>query len=410
MKSCFNAASHIQLDATQIDAVKAWMERCRARMPRSSADARSTKKQKLGHSDSAYTRFNFVATSSSSGRRAPQILAGTPGARPAVAFIDRYARRGTPHPPERPPAVSAAGGPRPSLATQSPPSGAPAVTFAPTLDNVLDSPLAAAPMRRQLTPSIRSPSTTPAIARGPDEGRSPHDATSTRLAIPVEPIDLETTPQTPQTSLDAAPHTLCTPHGNSSFVPLPSLPFPSPSAAFPPLPTPRLADALDAILAYRHPPTQPSQFRFEWSADAAAHNWDLLRCHDCDLGSALRAQPFSTLTFGSEFRPAHFLAPLLSSHPLWGRFVDRITDGAAFPLRNISDEDRLSAVRANLARGNHKSAHVHERSLISMLKTKWREVGNCRCRRRRRWRFQAARWHHWEWWYRRRSTRKASRS
>jgi hypothetical protein len=112
------------------------------------------------------------------------------------------------------------------------------------------------------------------------------------------------------------------------------------------------------------------EFRFEWSADAAAHNWDLLRRHDRDLGAALRAQPFSTLTFGSEFRPAHFLAPLLSSHPLWGRFVERITYGAAFPLRDISYADRLSAVRANLARGNHKSAHNHERSLISMLKDK----------------------------------------
>ena len=82
-----------------------------------------------------------------------------------------------------------------------------------------------------------------------------------------------------------------------------------------------------------------------------------------------RAQPFSTtLTFGSEFRPAHFLAPLLSSFPLWGRFAERITNGAAFPLLDISDNDRLSSVRANLARGNHTSAGNHEHSLISMLK------------------------------------------
>jgi hypothetical protein len=368
VKNCFNAASHIQLDATQIEAVQAWIEKCRARMPRSSTDARSTKKQKLGHPDSAYTRFNFVATTSSSGRRAPHILVGTPGARSAVEPDDRYARRGTPHPPERPPAVSPAGGPRPSIANQSPPSGAAAVTFAPTLATVLASPPAAAPMRRQLMPSTRSTSTTMAIARGPDEDRSPNDTSSTRTAMPLETIAPEPPPQTTQSSIDPALRTPCTPHGKSPFVPLPSLPFPSPSATFPPLPPPRLADALDAILAYRHPPTQPSEFRFEWSADAAAHNWELLRRHDRDLGAALRAQPFSTLTFGSEFRPAHLLAPLLSLHPLWGRFLERITDGAAFPLRDISDADRLSAVRANLARGNHESAQIHERSLISMLK------------------------------------------
>jgi hypothetical protein len=50
----------------------------------------------------------------------------------------------------------------------------------------------------------------------------------------------------------------------------------------------------------------------------------------------------------------------LSSHPLWGRFAERITDGAAFPLLDIPDEDRFSSVRANLAN--------HEHSQISMLK------------------------------------------
>jgi hypothetical protein len=39
-----------------------------------------------------------------------------------------------------------------------------------------------------------------------------------------------------------------------------------------------------------------------------------------------------------------------------------------FPLLDISDDDRLSSVLANLARGNHKSARNHEHSLISMLK------------------------------------------
>ncbi|KAI2496591.1 hypothetical protein MHU86_17919 [Fragilaria crotonensis] len=87
-----------------------------------------------------------------------------------------------------------------------------------------------------------------------------------------------------------------------------------------------------------------------------------------DLDAALRAQPFSALTPGSEFRPTELLAPLLSAHPLWPRFQERISEGAEFPLREISDSDRLADVRANLARGNHKSARGHEAKLISMLK------------------------------------------
>jgi hypothetical protein len=48
--------------------------------------------------------------------------------------------------------------------------------------------------------------------------------------------------------------------------------------------------------------------------------------------------------------------------------AERLTDGAVFPLIDIPDDDRLSSARANLARGNHKSARSHEHSLISMLK------------------------------------------
>ena len=43
VKNYFNTASHIQLDDTQIEAVKAWIEKCRARIPHSSVDARGTK-------------------------------------------------------------------------------------------------------------------------------------------------------------------------------------------------------------------------------------------------------------------------------------------------------------------------------------------------------------------------------
>jgi hypothetical protein len=250
---------------------------------------------KLGHFDSSYTRFNFVAMSLSPGRRAPNLPVGTPEARPAVGLADFHARRGTPHPPERPPAASPAGGPRPMISIQSPPSGTTAVKFAPTLGSILDSPPATAPMRRQLTPSIHSTSsTTLAIARGPGEGCSPNDATLARTAVPIKPIAPAPPPQPTRSSLDAAIRSPCAPNGKSPLVPLLSLRFPSPHAVFPPLPTPRFADALNAILAYWHLPTCPSEFRFEWSANAAAHNWELLRRYDLELGSTLRAQSFST--------------------------------------------------------------------------------------------------------------------
>jgi hypothetical protein len=103
-------------------------------MPRSSVDAHGTKKQKLGHSDPSYTRFNFVAMSSPSGRRAPDLPVGSPEARSAVGLADRHACRGTPHPLERPPAVSPACGPSPAIATHNRHLARPTSTSPPLWD------------------------------------------------------------------------------------------------------------------------------------------------------------------------------------------------------------------------------------------------------------------------------------
>jgi hypothetical protein len=83
--------------------------------------------------------------------RAPHLLVGGPPGPRSVEPADLHARRGMPHPPERPPAAGPTGGPRPTVATQLPPSGTTAVKFALRLETVLDSPPTAAPMRRQLT-------------------------------------------------------------------------------------------------------------------------------------------------------------------------------------------------------------------------------------------------------------------
>jgi hypothetical protein len=208
--------------------------------------------------------------------------------------------------------------------------------------------------RREITPETEP--------RAPDSHPSPHARTGSRSgetapAADLAPLALPNT-QDPRRQ----------PGKFSSLVPLPTLPLPHIDSPFPRLPEPRLADALASILHAPPPLTHPTEFRFEWSPEAASHNLAVLRRYALDVGAALHAQPFSAVSPGSEFRPPAALAPLLSAHPLWDRFLERISEGAEFPLRAISDDDRLAAVRANLARGNHKSARGHEAKLISMLK------------------------------------------
>jgi hypothetical protein len=89
---------------------------------------------------------------------------------------------------------------------------------------------------------------------------------------------------------------------------------------FPLLPATILSDVLWAILAAPQPRTHTTEFVFEWTTAAATHIFAVIRRYGGNLRAALAAQPFSTLSPGSEFRLAHQLAPLLSRHP-YGRLL-----------------------------------------------------------------------------------------
>ena len=93
-----------------------------------------------------------------------------------------------------------------------------------------------------------------------------------------------------------------------------------------------------------------------WYDADSRRDTDAHRQYTDAANCTLAAQAFSTLSPGSEFRPAHILAPLLSRHHLWPAFAEQITAGAEFPPINLSDADRHADVAASLARGNHKAA------------------------------------------------------
>jgi hypothetical protein len=97
---------------------------------------------------------------------------------------------------------------------------------------------------------------------------------------------------------------------------------PPPVDGMPPL---VLHKILSKVVAWQSPTPSPPEFRFEWSPSAARHNLLVLRKYHMDLDAAIRAQPFSTLTPGSEFRPVTVLEPLCGGHPLWPRIRQYLT-------------------------------------------------------------------------------------
>lgn len=148
----------------------------------------------------------------------------------------------------------------------------------------------------------------------------------------------------------------------------------TPTIALPPVADQRtmtptvLYETIASILQWRTPVPDQPQFCFEFTLSAAKHNLAVLSQYEMDLDRAIRSQPFSAMTYGSEFRPTTILAPLFGRHPLWSRVQEYLTNGAEHPLRPITEEERLRDLRLAIKRGNHKSAQKNLPRLKNMLR------------------------------------------
>ncbi|KAI2491174.1 hypothetical protein MHU86_23401 [Fragilaria crotonensis] len=276
VKSCFLSASHVALTTEQTTAVRAWIEQCRARMRRPSSDATPpSKKTKLGPSASAYFQPAFVAQ--------PSQWAFDQERSTAEFHNRRHVGR-------------------PGLYRNLPPETVPRE---PTRTNLL-----APPRRRRphLSPARDDPSRNEV---GPERYAPP----STRHR-PTTPWRAHCRPETPTTRrhqpsqtrharFPVSSHRWChcrrsrsrtsTRRSHDSR----TTPGRCPCHYFALRPTAHPRDGVSLRLDARRRPPQPR------GAQTVRPRPD----------AALRAQPFSALTPGSEFRPTELLAPLLSAHP-----------------------------------------------------------------------------------------------
>jgi hypothetical protein len=121
------------------------------------------------------------------------------------------------------------------------------------------------------------------------------------------------------------------------------------------------------ILAIPSQNPGPSQFQFNLDLTSAIHNGKIVEAHNFDLASAIRSDGPSPLSFGSEFRPASVLQPLLGLHPLWPRIQDMLRRGSHFSADSLPPDDCLPQVVAALAYGNHKGAVNDPDTLYDLL-------------------------------------------
>jgi hypothetical protein len=82
-----------------------------------------------------------------------------------------------------------------------------------------------------------------------------------------------------------------------------------------------------------------------------------------DVERATQSTPNTTLSYGSEFKPAHILEPLLRHHQHWPSFKQIVQNGVSYPLTPITEDDRLNDLATLTSRGNHKSAQTPENTI-----------------------------------------------
>ena len=94
------------------------------------------------------------------------------------------------------------------------------------------------------------------------------------------------------------------------------------------------------------------------SDESCLHNQNVLESFGYDLKRVIDDNTGSTISFGSEFRPADQLRPLLSRHPLFDAMEKFIYHGMPYIFsRELPAEESLMELTASIARGNHKSAN-----------------------------------------------------
>ena len=121
---------------------------------------------------------------------------------------------------------------------------------------------------------------------------------------------------------------------------------PFPTYLRPQPPSDAIIAAIRLVAQWKQPEPEPCHFLFDISADAAAHNLHLLKCHDYDLEKVIQIEGGTPLQFGSEFKPPVILELLLGTHPLWNNIRSALTKGIQYPLARITCQDRRRDITA----------------------------------------------------------------
>jgi hypothetical protein len=96
-------------------------------------------------------------------------------------------------------------------------------------------------------------------------------------------------------------------------------------------------------------------------------NASILEKYNYDLNSIITSSHPSPISCSSEFKPSSDLQEILQHHPNWPHLEIILDKGATFPLRPISQQDRITDLNFHLERGNHKSTLKFKKMLDPII-------------------------------------------
>jgi hypothetical protein len=108
--------------------------------------------------------------------------------------------------------------------------------------------------------------------------------------------------------------------------------------------------------------------RFDTTPEGLQFNSDLLRDFDYDLEKFMESQSSTTMGYGAEFRPLEQLNKIFHSHPVFPFFREILSFGMDYRFTSeLTEEERIAELDANVKRGNHKSAEASPAKVTALL-------------------------------------------
>ena len=113
---------------------------------------------------------------------------------------------------------------------------------------------------------------------------------------------------------------------------------------------------------------KPPHIRLGVGQDDLDHNTRFLADCDWDLGEVFRRHVGTTVDHGSEFRPVEQLCRIVGKHPGFAYLKEMLTSGFDYHLtRELTEHERALELKAQLGRGNHRSALENMDDIRSLL-------------------------------------------